>query len=141
MSDLDSIIDASHRAAEAAEHQALEAIERLSRIQGIQPWLNTALRKRNYGQVPSPWADSNLSAQSAILRGDPPFAKWLAAKAGRQLPGTNYQAEQQRLRQQEANERMKAETERLRERNAATRARNQHQQIHGSRDRFTGAWR
>ena len=124
MFDLDSQIDAEHKKIEQAEHEALAVIERLGRIPAAQPWLREALKKRQYGQTPSPWAaGGNLTAQAAVIGADRPFAAWLAGKSGHRLPPPDYKGQQAEQQQLASAERLAEATARLRQQNQATRDR------------------
>lgn len=131
MTDLDSLIDSQHAAAEAAEAEAQAVIDRLKAIPAAKPWLTSALRNRKYGQTPSPWADGNLSGQAALLQADRKLAGWLAAKSGHSLPAPDYDSQANQEKLYASIRSMESETARLREKNQALLQRQRHEQTYG----------
>lgn len=135
---LDDRIDAAHKALEQAEHDALQVVERISRIPGTTAFLK---QKRNYGTPPNPWCGAgNLTMQAAIQQKDPALAKYLASLAGKKLAAPDYERQLAQQRQAEAAERLVAETERLRAHNQALRQRQEHERTYGRYDSFHGKY-
>lgn len=136
MTDLDTLIDEQHRAAEQAEERAREVHNRLRMVPGLDAWLSR--HKRHYGMAPNPWRDGNLSAQALIQRSDPALAHFLARDAGKGIGAPDYakrEAEERRNAQLRA---MESATEQLRQRNAARRHQQEQQAKFGRWDAFTG---
>ena len=137
-SDIDTLIDESHAAAQAAEDEALQVLGRIRRVPGLSQWGKS---NRSCGDIVNPWAprSANLSAQGMILKHDPALAAFLAAKAGVALPSREAQAEAEAKRRASI-ESLEAQTAKLRERNQAVRAQRQRELMHGRWNNIEGRW-
>lgn len=118
MTDLDTMIDAQHRQAQAAEDQAMQVVQRMRRIEGIAELVDKMPRR--FGQAPNPYAagSRNLTVSGMLERHDPALAQWLAKQAGASVAAPDYS------KQAEAEDRAAA-VERMREATAHLASRNQ----------------
>lgn len=136
MTDLDTLIDEQHRAAERAEERAVQVHARLRLVPGLDSWLSR--HKRSYGTAANPWRDGNLTAQGLIQRSDPALAHFLAREAGKSILAPDYNADAARERRNAEARAMEKATEVMRQRNAARRAQRQQEQQWGRWDAFQG---
>jgi hypothetical protein len=128
--DLDVRIDQQHAQAERAEADARRIDDRLAAIPGSDVWFR---RKRSYGQAYNPWMGSgNLTAQGAIIKSDPALASYLAAQAGKPLPGRDYQAEAEQERWASSARSLERQTEEMRQRNLAQRQQQERARTYGT---------
>lgn len=139
MTDLDTLIDEQHRAAESAEERAVQVQQRLRMVPGLDAWLSR--HKRHYGMAPNPWRDGNLTAQGLIQRADPGLAHFLARDAGKALTAPDYERQQQQERRNQQLREMELATEAMRQRNAAKRRTHEDAARFGAWNSFTGSWR
>ena len=112
MTDLDAMIDASHRQVEEVENTARSLEARICRIPGA----DRHLPLRQYGTPVNP-ADikKNLTLRSLISKNDPSLAAYLGLQDGSQR--RREEEEQARILQAQA---LQMQTDRLRQINAAS---------------------
>lgn len=135
MTDLDTLIDEQHAAAQEAENQAQTLLARIRRVPGCNGWART----RKFGECPNPFSPkhANLSVQSQIIKTDLPLASYLANLAGVGLPSREAQEERAAARQNSIDH-MNGEIEKLRSRNAQVRNYHERGRMFGYRNPFTG---
>lgn len=111
MTDLDTMIDAQHREAQAAEDQALQVVHRMRQVEGIAELVDKMPRR--FGQAPNPYAahSRNLTVAGMLERHDPALAQWLAKQAGATVAAPNYAAKAAAEARAAAAERMRQATE------------------------------
>lgn len=119
MTDLDTLIDAQHREAQAAEDQAMQVVQRMRRIEGIAELVDKMPRR--FGQAPNPYAahSRNLTVAGMLERHDPALAQWLAKEAGATVAAPNYAAKAEAEARAAAVESMREATANLASRNQA----------------------
>lgn len=119
MTDLDTMIDAQHREAQAAEDQALQVVHRMRQVEGIAELVDKMPRR--FGQAPNPYAahSRNLTVAGMLERHDPALAQWLAKEAGATVAAPNYAAKAEAEARAAAVESMREATANLASRNQA----------------------
>lgn len=123
MTDLDAMIDASHRQVEEVENTARSLEARICRIPGADRHLPV----RQYGTPVDPAAiKKNLTLRSLISKADPALGAYLGLQDGSQ----RRREEEAAARQMQA-EAMRLQTERLRAQNQAAANRREQQNLAG----------
>lgn len=119
MTDLDTMIDAQHREAQAAEDQAMQVVQRMRRIEGIAELVDKMPRR--FGQAPNPYAagSRNLTVSGMLERHDPALAQWLAKQAGASVAAPDYAAKVEAEARAAAADRLRLLTEQSRQANQA----------------------
>jgi hypothetical protein len=119
MTDLDTMIDAQHRQAQAAEDQAVQVVQRMRRIEGIAELVDKMPRR--FGQAPNPYAagSRNLTVSGMLERHDPALAQWLANQAGASVAAPDYAAKAEAEARADAVDRLRVATEQCRLANQA----------------------
>lgn len=121
-------IEQHHKEIEAAEQNALAIDERLRAIPGLDGFMQ---EKRGFGQVRNPWQTNNVTAQAYVAQADRQLATWLASKAGKTLPGVDYEAQAAKERMEQAHQDLLAKTAVLREQRLAREQQREHARLHG----------
>ena len=129
---LDEQIDAAHLQSEQAETSARALDQRIGRIANLEAY---SRGPRRHGVMRNPWAAGglNLTAQGLIARNDPGLAAWLAAQAGVQAAGPDYDAEDAAAAATEQLHRMAAASVALEQQNATRQQQLEQQRTYGHR--------